>query len=139
MVEKWIRTSGGIRCFSWSAKSVLDDTTVVVSIVAAGRDSTRIKSKQRAIKKKDGELMLAIESGTQMYCPHNPDHSMMFVSPRMRALLGCHPKYGKRFWTDYLTANPINGPGLERVSGWLHLAGVNISTGLKCIRIMGGS
>jgi PAS domain S-box-containing protein len=114
MVEQWIQTSRGMRCYSWSAKSVLDDNKTIVSIVAAGRDITRIKSEQRAIKKKDEELMLAIESGNQMYYTHTPDHSMMFVSPRLRALLGCHPKDGKRFWTDYLTDNPINGPGLER-------------------------
>ncbi|MDO9324698.1 MAG: PAS domain-containing protein [Methanoregula sp.] len=113
-VEQWIQTPVGMRCFSWSAKSVLDDSNAVVSIVAAGRDITRFKNEQRAIKKKDEELMLVIESGNQMYYTHTPDHTLMFVSPRLRALLGCRPNDGKRIWTDYLTDNPINGAGLER-------------------------
>ncbi|MDP2796258.1 MAG: PAS domain-containing protein [Methanoregula sp.] len=113
-VEQWIQTPKGMRCFNWSAKSVLNDSNMVESIVATGHDITRIKSEQRAIKKKDEELMLAIESGNQMYYTHTPDHTMMFVSPRLRALLGCHPKEGKRIWTDYLTDNPMNAAGLER-------------------------
>jgi PAS domain S-box-containing protein len=113
-VEQWIQTPKGMRCFSWSAKSVLDGSNTVESIVAIGHDITRIKGEQRAIKKKDEELMLAIESGNQMYYTHTPDHTMMFVSPRLRALLKCHPKEGKRTWTDYLTDNPMNAAGLER-------------------------
>ncbi|MDO9550362.1 MAG: PAS domain-containing protein [Methanoregula sp.] len=113
-VEQWIQTPKGMRCFSWSAKSVLNGPNTVESIVAIGHDITRIKSEQRTIKKKDEELMLALESGNQMYYTHTPDHTMMFVSPRLRALLGCNPKEGKRSWTDYLTDNPINGVGLER-------------------------
>jgi PAS domain S-box-containing protein len=113
-VEQWIQTPKGMRCFSWSAKSVLNGSSTVESIVAIGHDITRIKSEQKAIKKRDEELMLALESGNQMYYTHTPDHTMMFVSPRLRALLGCRPKEGKRSWTDYLTDNPINGAGLER-------------------------
>jgi PAS domain S-box-containing protein len=93
---------------------VLNRSNVVESIVATGHDITRIKREQKAIKKKDEELMLAIESGNQMYYTHTPDHTMMFVSPRLRALLGCRPKEGKRIWTDYLTNNPMNAAGLER-------------------------
>jgi PAS domain S-box-containing protein len=114
MVEQWIQTPKGMRCFSWSAKSVLNVSSTVESIVATGHDITRIKSEQRAIKKKDEELMLAIESGNQMYYTHTPDHTMMYVSPRLRALLGCRSKEGKRSWTDYLTDNPMNASGLER-------------------------
>jgi PAS domain S-box-containing protein len=39
---------------------------------------------------------------------------MMFVSPRIRRMLGCRPHEGKRVWTDYLTDNPLNAAGLER-------------------------
>ncbi|MDP3564115.1 MAG: PAS domain-containing protein, partial [Methanoregula sp.] len=113
-VEQWIQTPKGMRCFSWAAKSVLNNSRTVESIVATGHDITHIKSEQKRIKKKDEELMLAIESGEQMYYTHTPDHTMMFVSPRLRALLGCRPKEGKRIWTDYLTDNPINAAGLER-------------------------
>jgi hypothetical protein len=38
----------------------------------------------------------------------------MYVSPRIRLLLGNPPRSGKRAWTDYLTKNPINAAGLER-------------------------
>ena len=115
-VEQWIQTPKGMRCISWSAKSVLDGSSAVVSIVATGRDITRIKSEQRAIRKKDEELMLALESGNQMYYTHTPDHIMMYVSPRLRALLGCRAGEGKRTWTDYLTDNPMNAAGLERTT-----------------------
>jgi len=113
-VEQWIQTSKGMRCISWSAKSVVEDGKTVVAIVAAGRDITAMKHEQKAIKKKDEELMLVIESGKQMYYSHTPDHVMMYVSPRIRSLLGCSPHAGKRMWTDFLTGNPINAAGLER-------------------------
>ena len=113
-VEQWIQTPRGMRCFSWSAKSVLNDSKTVESVVATGHDITRIKSEQRAIKKKDEELLLAIESGDQMYYTHTPDHTMRFVSPRLMALLKCSHNEGKRTWTDYLTDNPMNAAGLER-------------------------
>jgi PAS domain S-box-containing protein len=113
-VEQWIQTSKGMRCISWSAKSVVEDGKTVVAIVAAGRDITPMKHEQKAIKRKDEDLMLVIESGKQMYYSHTPDHVMMYVSPRIRSLLGCSPHAGKRMWTDFLTGNPINAAGLER-------------------------
>jgi PAS domain S-box-containing protein len=114
VVEQWLQTPKGMRCISWSAKSILDGDRTVVAIVASGRDITRIKSEQRAIKKKDEELMLVLESGNRMYYSHTPEHVMTYVSPRIRALLGCRLGAGKRSWTEYLTDNPANASGLER-------------------------
>jgi PAS domain S-box-containing protein len=113
-VEQWIQTPRGMRCISWSAKSILENDNLVLAIVASGRDITRIKHEQKAIKKKDEELMFLLENGNQMYYSHTPDHVMMFVSPRIRRLLGCRPHEGKRVWTDFLTDNPVNAAGLER-------------------------
>jgi PAS domain S-box-containing protein len=114
IVEQWLQTKKGMRCISWSAKSVLGDDKTVVSIVAIGRDITPLKNEQKAIRKRDGELMLVLESGSQMYYTHTTDHLMVFVSPRIRDLLGCRPGEGKRTWTDYLTDHPMNASGLER-------------------------
>jgi PAS domain S-box-containing protein len=113
-VEQWIQTPKGMRCISWSAKSVVDNGNTVLSIVASGRDITLQKHEQKAIKKKDEELMLVVESGKQMYYSHTPDHVVTYVSPRILSLLGCKPHGGKRLWTDFLTDNPINAAGLER-------------------------
>ncbi|MFA4875955.1 MAG: PAS domain-containing protein [Methanoregula sp.] len=114
VVEQWIQTPKGMRCISWSARSVLDTGKNVCSIVAAGRDITSGKNEQKAIRKRDEELMLVLESGSPMYYTHAPDHTLVFVSPRIRALLGCRPGEGKRAWTDYLSDNPANSAGLER-------------------------
>jgi PAS domain S-box-containing protein len=113
-VEQWIQTPKGMRCISWSAKSIVENGNTVLAVVATGRDITLLKHEQKAIKKKDEELMLVIESGKQMYYSHTPDHVMMYVSPRIRSLLGCSPHAGKRMWTDFLTDNPMNAAGLER-------------------------
>lgn len=113
-VEQWIHTPKGMRCISWSARSIVENGTTVLAIVATGRDITLLKYEQKAIKKKDEELMLVIESGKQMYYSHTPDHVMMYVSPRIRSLLGCSPHAGKRMWIDFLTDNPMNAAGLER-------------------------
>ncbi len=67
VVEQWLQTPKGMRCISWSAKSILDGERTVIAIVASGRDITRLKSEQKAIKKKDEELMLVLESGSRMY------------------------------------------------------------------------
>ena len=93
---------------------MLGDDRTVVSVVATGRDITPIKQEQKAIRKRDRELMLLLESGSQMYYTHSADHTMVFVSPRIRDLLGCRPGDGKRTWTDYLTDHPMNASGLER-------------------------
>jgi len=114
IVEQWLQTKKGMRCISWSAKSVLGDDKTVVSIVSTGRDITPLKNEQKAIRKRDSELMLLIESGSPMYYTHTTDNLMVFVSPRIRDLLGCRPGEGKRSWTDYLTDHPMNASGLER-------------------------
>ena len=113
-VEQWIQTPKGMKCISWSAKSIVENGSTVHSVVATGRDVTSQKHEQKAMKKKDEELMLVVESGKQMYYSHTPDHVMTYVSPRIRSLLGCSPRAGKRMWTDFLTDNPINAAGLER-------------------------
>jgi len=113
-VEQWIQTTRGMRCFSWSARSVLDEAKSVVAIVAIGRDITNIRHELKAIRKKDDDLMLVIESGSPMYYSHNPEHTIMFVSPRIRALLGCKPHAGHWVWMNYLTDNPANAAALER-------------------------
>lgn len=113
-VEQWIQTRQGMRCISWSARSVLGEDKNVKTIVAVGRDITRLKSDQKAIRKRDEELMLVLESGSQMYYSHTIDHAMVYVSPRIRSLLGCRAGEGKRLWTDYMTDDPANAAGLER-------------------------
>ncbi|WP_292426805.1 PAS domain-containing protein [Methanoregula sp.] len=113
-VEQWISSPLGSRCISWSARSITDGNGGVTAIVATGRDISRIRQEHRAIRKRDEELMLLLESGTQMYFTHSPDHALHYVSPRIRALLGDTSRSGKRLWTDYLTDNPLNARGLER-------------------------
>ncbi|MDD1686495.1 PAS domain-containing protein [Methanoregula sp.] len=114
IVEQWMQTKKGLRCISWSAKSVFGADKAVVSIVATGRDITPLKNDQKSLRKRDEELMVLLESGSQMYYTHTLDHTLIFVSPRFRDLLGCHPGEGKRTWTDYLTDHPMNASGLER-------------------------
>jgi PAS domain S-box-containing protein len=113
-VEQWMPTRKGMRCINWSAKSLLEGAGTVRAIVASGRDITAQKNKEREIQKRDRELMLLVESGSQMYYSHTPDHVLDYVSPRIRTLLGCHPRSGKRLWTDHLSQNPANAAGLER-------------------------
>jgi PAS domain S-box-containing protein len=114
IVEQWLQTPKGMRCISWSIKSVLDMNKAPVSLVATGRDVTPVKNDQKAMRKRDEELMLLLESGSQMYYTHTPDHRTLYVSPRIRTLLKCANGSKKRSWTDYLTDNPVNAAGLER-------------------------
>ncbi len=114
IVEQWLQTKNGMRCISWSSKSVLGDDKTVVSIVATGRDITPLKNEQKAIRKRDSELMLVLESGSPMYYSHSTDHQVVFASPRILNQLGCRHGEGKRTWTDYLTDHPLNASGLER-------------------------
>ena len=114
IVEQWLQTPKGMRCISWSIKSVLDADKAPVALVATGRDVTPVKNEQKAMRKRDEELMLLLESGSQMYYTHTPDHRTMYISPRIRTLLKCSNGSMKRSWTDYLTDNPVNAAGLER-------------------------
>jgi PAS domain S-box-containing protein len=114
IVEQWIPSSKGLRCISWSAKSILDKNNRVTAIVATGRDITRIKREERITRQRDDDLMLLIESGQQMYYTHTPDHVLQYSSPRIRTLLGRRSPGGKRLWTDYLSDNPLNAAGVER-------------------------
>jgi PAS domain S-box-containing protein len=114
MVEQWLQSPKGMRCISWSIKTVLDDKEAPVALVATGRDLTPLKNEQKSIRKRDEELMLLIESGEAMYYAHTPDHRTTYVSPRIRTLLKCTRGAKKKSWTDYLTDNPVNAAGLER-------------------------
>jgi PAS domain S-box-containing protein len=114
IVEQWLQTGKGMRCISWSIKSVLEENKSPVALVATGRDLTPLKNEQKVIRKRDEELMLLIESGSPMYYAHTPDHRTTYISPRIRALLKCTNGSKKKSWTDYLTDNPANAAGLER-------------------------
>jgi PAS domain S-box-containing protein len=113
-VEQWMPTRKGMRCINWSAKSLLEGAGSVRAVIASGRDITAQKNKEREIQKRDRELMLLVENGSQMFYSHTPDHVLDYVSPRIRTLLGCRPRSGKRLWTDHLSQNPANAAGLER-------------------------
>jgi PAS domain S-box-containing protein len=113
-VEQWLQTPHGMRCISWSIRSVLDSTGAPAALVATGRDVTTAKNEQKAMRKRDEHLMLLVESGSQMYYTHTPDHRTLYISPRIRTLLKCTNDAKKRSWTDYLTDNPVNAAGLER-------------------------
>ena len=114
IVEQWLQTPKGMRCISWSIRAVLDGNKAPVALVATGRDMTGVKNDQKGMRKRDEELMQLIESGSQMYYTHTPDHRLLYVSPRIRALLRCSRGSKKKAWTDYLTDNPVNAAGLER-------------------------
>ncbi|MCK9581024.1 MAG: PAS domain-containing protein [Methanoregula sp.] len=114
IVEQWLQTRAGLRCISWSIKSVLDAKNEPLALVATGRDMTPLKNGQKALRKRDEELMLLIESGSRLYYAHTPDHRTTYASPRIRTLLKCTHNSKKRSWTDYLTDNPVNAAGLER-------------------------
>jgi PAS domain S-box-containing protein len=114
LVEQWLQTPRGMRCISWSIKSVLDGNKAPVALVATGRDVTPVKNEQKAMRKRDEELTLLIESGSQMYYTHTPDHRTTYISPRIRSLLKCTNSSKKKSWTDFLTDNPANATGLER-------------------------
>ena len=114
IVEQWLQTPKGMRCISWSIRSVLDGTNAPVALVATGRDVTPVKNEQKAMRRRDEELTLLLESGSQMYYTHTPDHRTMYVSPRIRSLLKISPGSAKKSWTDFLTDNPVNAAGLER-------------------------
>jgi len=113
-VDQWMPTRKGLRCISWSARSLRNPEGAVRAIVATGRDITALKKQKKAIQKRNRELMLVVESGRRLYYTHTPDQVMDYVSPRIRALLGCKPRAGKRIWTDYLSDHPLNAAGLER-------------------------
>jgi len=49
-----------------------------------------------------------------LYYSHTPDHVLQYVSPRIRELLGCRARSGRRLWTDYLSDHHENAAGLER-------------------------
>jgi PAS domain S-box-containing protein len=114
VVEQWLPAPKGMRCISWSIKSVLDENGAPAALVATGRDITSLKNEQKVLRKRDEELMLLIESGAPMYYAHTPDHRTTYVSPRIRTLLKCSRGGKKKSWTDYLTDNPANAAGLER-------------------------
>jgi len=113
-VDQWFQTKKGLRCITWSARAVRDAGGTVTSIVASGRDLSDIKKREKEIRKRDRELMLLIENDSRMYYSHTPDHVMEYVSPKIRKLLGCKERSGKRMWTDYLSDNKTNAAGLER-------------------------
>jgi PAS domain S-box-containing protein len=113
-VDQWMPTRKGLRCISWSARSLHNTEGTVRAIVATGRDITALKQQEKEIRKRDRELMLVVESGSRLFYTHSPDQVMDYVSPRIRAMLGCKPRAGKRIWTDYLSDHPLNAAGLER-------------------------
>ena len=113
-VDQWMKSAHGLRCISWSARSIRDAGGEVASIVATGRDCTAQKQQEKHIRKRDRELMLLIESGSRMYYSHSPDQILDYASPRIRKLLAIRPKSGKKMWTDYLSDNPANAAALER-------------------------
>lgn len=104
--EQRAYTKNGIKWLSWMDTSVLDENGNVIEIIGVGRDI----SEQKEIEVR---LRNILESSTNLFYSHTPEHMLTYVSPKFEDVLGYTSKEMMQKWTDTASDNSINNLGFQ--------------------------
>jgi PAS domain S-box-containing protein len=74
--------------------------------------ANRIESEKKLRETKE-TLRNIIENSTNMFYTHNIGHTVTYVSPQVKNLIGYEVEEALVRWTEFLTDNPVNQKGLE--------------------------
>ncbi|MCP4703114.1 MAG: PAS domain S-box protein [candidate division Zixibacteria bacterium] len=113
-IEQRAKTKDGWRWLGWMETAILDDNDNVISIIGVGRDITKRKKMEKALKKSEADLRNILEHSTNAFYSHTPDHIITYFSPQIEQLLGYTPEEAMIKWTLLTSDNPINEDGFEK-------------------------
>jgi len=90
-----------------------DENGNTISVMGVSRDITERIKAEEALKANEQRLRRIIESTTNVYYSHTPDHHLTYMSPQVRDILGYETEEALIYWQEFLTDNPINQEGIE--------------------------
>lgn len=82
-------------------------------IGVTSRDVTDRRRADEALQAAEQKLRDIIESSTNVFYSHTPDHLLTYVSPQSEAFFDIEPEEAMVRWTDFLTDNPVNALGVQ--------------------------
>ena len=77
------------------------------------KDITQRKKAEQALKENEETLRNIIENSTNLFYSHTPDHSLTYLSPQVKDILGYSEEEAMTNWTEFVSDNPINEIGFK--------------------------
>ncbi|MBV1768334.1 MAG: PAS domain S-box protein, partial [Methanobacterium sp.] len=124
LIEQEIFTKDGTRCISWANKSVLDKEGKVISIVGVGRDITRQKKAEKALKDSESKYRAIFENTGTLTLIFEKDMTISLVNSEFLKFSGYSQKEVecKLSWLDFVAPEDI-----ERMEGYHRILRLNSS------------
>ncbi|ASC70885.1 GGDEF domain-containing protein [Halomicronema hongdechloris C2206] len=87
-----IRADGQVGWTQWLNEAIFDDSGQLIEIQSVGRDITKLKQAEQALRDSEETLRLVTENMSDLVCLHAPDGRYLYVTPSSQALLGYPPE-----------------------------------------------
>lgn len=72
-----------------------------------------LEAQAKALEYSEARIKEVINSATNLFYSHTPDHALTYLSPQSQQFLGLPPEEAKKKWQFFLTDNPINQKGIQ--------------------------
>lgn len=119
---RYPRKNGTYRWVEFCGSSFLDDPDIR-GILGNYHDITdRVEAEVR-LRASEQLLRCIIESSTDMFYSHTPDHVLTYVSPQVRKILGYEEEMVMARWTEFITEHPANVLALQRTEEAIRTGG----------------
>ena len=124
LIEQEIFTKDGTQCISWANKAVLDKEGKVISIVGVGRDITRQKKAEKALKDSESKYRAIFENTGTLTLIFEKDMTISLVNSEFLKFSGYSQKEVecKLSWLDFVAPEDI-----ERMEGYHRILRLNSS------------
>ncbi len=88
----------------------IENKTVILGIA---RDITERKMAESALQESEEKLRNIVESSTNVFYSHTPDHIITYISPQIEQFIGFSQEEALIKWIDLMSDDPINDTGYE--------------------------
>ena len=86
------RADGQVGWTQWLNEGIFDQSGQLVEIQSVGRDITKLKQVEQALRESEERLRLVTENMSDLVCLHHPNGHYLYVTPSSQALLGYCPE-----------------------------------------------
>jgi len=112
--ELYCKTKNGE--FFWESASispVYNSNKKLTNYIKVAVDITEKKKIEKKLEKSEKQLKNILENSPRMFYTHTVDHTLTYISPQIKNILGYTPAEGQQNWKNTLSDNPINEKAIK--------------------------